>query len=227
MHDPKTIRDVLAHLAAQADSDRELMIAAHDFVRDSIRFGFTARFDDVTPQMTLERRLGHCNPQADLLRAMLAEAGFEARLKFVGLDKRLLRGATAEPVYRLLPAHVSHALLEVRGEGGWIELDSYIFPPDMLRRRRARLAQAGLPCGFGTFEGASPVWDGDSPAYSQAAPAYVLPDSCAVYRSLAEFVREGGGDNRLLGVPFWRWMWPLRMWPASRLVEGVLNASRA
>lgn len=213
---------ILGQFETPAASDRELRLALHDWVRDTIRFGFTARFDDVAPADTLRRGIGHCNPQADLLRALWAEAGFTTRLKVVGLDKRVLAGATSPLIWSVLPAYVSHALVEIRIESVWVALDSYLFNHAELAQRQTRLHRDGLACGFGTFAGASVEWDGQTAAYTQAHPDFVAGPALYV-DSLAQLRDAPEHANRLLGIPFWRLMQPLRYWPLRPLIEHLLN----
>ncbi|RBB93998.1 hypothetical protein C3E97_032565, partial [Pseudomonas sp. MWU12-2115] len=90
---------------------------------------------------------GHCNAQADLLCALLRGAGFETSLRFVALDKRILRHAVPVPVLFCLPARLFHAVTQVRLGGQRCSIDSYIYDRSGFRQQQARLRAAGLERG--------------------------------------------------------------------------------
>lgn len=185
--------------------ERECCIALHDFVRDQIRFGFTAGFEGVTPAQTLASRQGHCNAQADLFRALLQGAGLPARLRFVQLDKRILRHALPQPVFLALPARLFHALTQVWVEGRWLHTDSYLFDPPTFRHQQARLARSGLTMGFGLSAGGSCSWDARQDAFSQAHASLLQADD-PVFPSLPAALAARAGNNRLLGRHFNDWL---------------------
>ncbi|UTH72493.1 transglutaminase family protein [Chromobacterium sp. IIBBL 290-4] len=218
-----TLADVLEQVRRQAlpVDDREYCVALHDFVRERIQFGFTSGFETVTPLRTLALGRGHCNAQADLLCALLREAGFEAALRFVALDKRVLRHAVPLPVWLCLPQRLFHAVTRLRLDGGWRHIDSYIFDRRGFERQRQRLFLAGLPQGYGLGRAAVCEWDGRGDAFSQAIAADLRPDD-PVYAALAEAVAAKAGNNRLLGIHFNHWL-SLAPARAKRWGEGYLN----
>lgn len=185
--------------------ERECCIALHDFVRDQIRFGFTAGFEGVTPDQTLAGRRGHCNAQADLFRALLQGAGLPARLRFVQLDKRILRHALPQPVFLALPARLFHALTQVQVEGRWLHTDSYLFDLPTFHHQQARLARSGLTMGFGLSAGGGCSWDARQDAFSQAH-ASLLRTNDPIFPSLPAALAAGAGNNRLLGRHFNDWL---------------------
>ncbi|WP_158253702.1 transglutaminase-like domain-containing protein [Chromobacterium alticapitis] len=185
--------------------DRELCVALHDFVRERVRFGFTSGFESVTPLRTLALGRGHCNAQADLLCALLREAGFEAALRFVALDKRVLRHAVPLPVWLCLPARLFHAVTRLRLNGEWKHVDSYLFERQAFARQLQSLRRSGASQGHGLGAQASCDWQGRRDAYAQAVPADLRLDD-PVYPTLAEAVAARAGNNRLLGIHFNRWL---------------------
>lgn len=52
-----------------------LQVAIHDCVRDTVKFGFNAWWDNSPPDTTLRAGYGHCNPKGALFVAMLGAAG--------------------------------------------------------------------------------------------------------------------------------------------------------
>ena len=202
-----SLADVVKRLARSVPfgNDAERCIALHDFVRDEISFGFTSGFERVSPERTLELRRGHCNAQADLFRALLEVAGIPARLRFVGLDKQVLRYAVPAPVYLLLPSALFHAVTEVQVDGKRTNTDSYIFQPDMFRRQKERLEGSGLTAGFGLTAEATCQWDTTGDAFSQAHSRNI-GESNPVYENLDAALKEKAGNNRLLGIHFNQWL---------------------
>ena len=220
----KTIASVLETVRRQAlpADDREYCVALHDYVRDQVRFGFTTGFESVTPEQTLILGRGHCNAQADLLCALLRGAGFEAGLRFVALDKRILRHAVPAPVLFCLPSKLFHAVTQVGLGGQKLNIDSYIFDRSGFRQQRARLRAAGLERGFGLGQGAVCDWNGRGDAFSQAEPGNLAPDNPR-FATLAEAVASRAGNNTLLGVHFNQWLACVPT-PLRRVSERYLNS---
>lgn len=203
---------------------QERCVALHDFVRDEIDFGFTTEFESVTPERTLELRRGHCNAQADLFRALLHEAGIAAQLRFVQLDKAILRYAIPDPIYFLLPRSLFHAVTQVRLANAWLNTDSYIFDCSTFGRQRNRLVSSGLRTGFGLAQDATCRWDATGNAFSQAS-ADILTAHDPVFPSLQAAIAAHAGGNTLFGLHFNQWLscipHPIgRAW--SRYVNGRL-----
>ena len=207
---------------ASPDNDRDYCRALHDFVRDRVRFGFTSQFETVSPERTLALGRGHCNAQGDLLRALLTTAGIPARLRFVRLDKRILRHAVPAPVYLCLPTHLFHGMVQARLDGRWLHSDSYLFDPAGFERQYARLLASGLSHGYGLRLGADCRWNADADSFSQAC-ADDLQDEDPVYDNLAIALQEKAGNNTLLGVHFNQWL-QLAPPPLRRRGERYLNS---
>lgn len=220
----KRLNDVIAGLQARTAfrSEQERCVAIHDFVRDEIAFGFTAGFENVTPEQTLALGRGHCNAQGDLFCALLRAAGILARLRFVALDKRVLFGAVPLPVYYCLPARLFHAVSHVCVDRRYLHTDSYLFSAAMLHRQNQRLADSGLAVGFGLTAAASGDWDARRDSFTQAT-AGDLNGNNPVFATLADALAARAGNNRLFGIHFNRWLSlvPQRL---HRFVEGYLNS---
>lgn len=77
---------------AGAQTSREKAVALFNFVRDTIKFGFTGRFDEASPVETLKSGRGHCNPQAGLFASLCNAVGVEARVHFVQISNDVLFG---------------------------------------------------------------------------------------------------------------------------------------
>jgi hypothetical protein len=187
--------------------EKERCIALHDFVRDEIRFGFTNRFERVMPEETLFLKRGHCNAQADLFCELLREAGFTARLRFVQLDKRVLKHTVPALIYHLfLPMTLFHAVTQVRlSDGSWLNTDSYIFDSKSYERQRKLLAQSNLSMGFGLCKNSTCRWDASTDAFAQASPGD-LHRRNKIFSSLSAAHRAGAGNNTFLGIHFNQWL---------------------
>lgn len=186
-------------------SDIERAVAIHDFVRDHIQFGFTAGFENVTPEQTLRSRRGHCNAKGDLFRSLLGEAGLGAHLRFVQIEKATLYGCVPVPIYWLLPGTLFHAITEVEVNGLQLSTDSYIFDPETFKKQLTKLRHSGRALGFGLNREATCTWTARENSYSQARAGDISNDA-PVFNSLEEATRSVQGKNRLLGIHFNSWL---------------------
>ncbi|CAM9946865.1 unnamed protein product [Ectocarpus sp. 6 AP-2014] len=166
---------------AGATTPRAKAIALFVFVRDSIKFGFTSRFDAASPEETLEAGMGHCNPQGALFASLLQAQGIPARQRFVNLSNGVLRGVLSPP-----PARLLHSYVEVQLDGqvdggppdcselgqdslGWIRVDGYIADPALFHAARARLVKENMTEGYGVHVNGVNEWDGTSDSFCQMA----------------------------------------------------------
>ncbi|MEO9386413.1 transglutaminase-like domain-containing protein [Chromobacterium phragmitis] len=220
----ETIGNVLETVRRQSlpADDREYVVALHDYVRDRVRFGFTTGFEGVTPEQTLAMARGHCNAQADLLCALLRGAGFDAGLRFVALDKRILRHAVPAPVLLCLPSRLFHAVTRVQLDGRCFHIDSYIFDRPGFRQQQRRLRASGLERGYGLGRGAGCEWAGRADAFSQAEPGDLRADN-PQFPTLAAAVASRAGNNTLLGIHFNQWLGCVPG-PLRRASERYLNS---
>eukprot|EP00752_Nemacystus_decipiens_P002862 g2663.t1 len=173
--------DVVA--LAGARTPRAKAVAIFVFVRDSIKFGFTGRFDTASPEETLQMRKGHCNPQGALFASMLQSQGIPARQRFVNLSNGVLRGVLSPSPSRLLHSYVE---LQLPGEDGgssqpagggsavdgevtdnWIRVDSFIADPALFHAARARLEKENKTEGYGVHVRGINEWDGVGDSFCQ------------------------------------------------------------
>ncbi|CAB1116974.1 unnamed protein product [Ectocarpus sp. CCAP 1310/34] len=167
---------------AGATTPRAKAIALFVFVRDSIKFGFTNRFDAASPEETLEAGMGHCNPQGALFASLLQAQGIPARQRFVNLSNGVLRGVLSPPPARLLHSYVEVKLDGQVGDGdppgsselgqdslGWIRVDGYIADPALFHAARARLVKENMTEGYGVHVNGANEWDGTLDSFCQMA----------------------------------------------------------
>ncbi|CAN0382335.1 unnamed protein product [Ectocarpus fasciculatus] len=168
---------------AGATTPRAKAVALFVFVRDSIKFGFTGRFDAASPEETLKAGMGHCNPQGALFASLLQAQGIPARQRFVNLSNGVLRGVLSPPPARLLHSYVE---VQLDGQGGdagppdssglgqdscrgWVRVDGYIADPVLFHAARARLEKEKMTEGYGVHVNGTNEWDGTSDSFCQMA----------------------------------------------------------
>ena len=197
----QTIKVVVAQVAEEMAGEREQAIALHNYVRESIRFGFNRYFDAATPDYTLACGYGHCNPKSRLMVALFRAVGLESYQHFVVLPKDILKDAMPANRYWMIPAELSHSYVDVRVEGHWYAIDSFIVDTPLMLGAQALLAAEGRDLGFGTLCDATNVWDGQSDAFSQFDARMMKEDHGRV-DDLEAYFRDGQYRNRVFGLRF-------------------------
>ncbi len=205
MKNQKSIEEIVANEKHHANNQTELAIALHNYVRDNVLFGFTPYFDAAQPIETLKLRLGHCNPQADLMVKLFREADILARFRPATINNEILLGAVTTP------RHLSHVFTEVQLNEKWLRLDSYILDPKLRINALERLKLDGLELGYGTHISATGEWDGKTDAYSQVATKDMILELHEPVENIEEFYQSSNYRHRILKVPFSTLMAPARL----------------
>ena len=208
-------------------SDRARAVRVHDFVRDRIRFGITPWFDAADPATTLRLGVGHCNPKATLFVALLRELGIEARLHFVTITSDVLRGLWGPGAG--LPPRLSHAYSEVRLDGAWRRVDSYVVDRALWAGAAPRLAGKPWRLGFGVHEAGTSEWDGRGDAFSQLADDAMALEDHGAWDDVAAFAARPAYRHRFGPLRFHAAMTPLRVlgrWSLPTFNRGI-EATRA
>ena len=195
------LEELVRNFKKNSSSETELLVVLHNWVRDHIKFGFTADFETVSPGDTVKNGMGHCNAQADLLCHLLTLAGFESRLAFVYIDKEILRYAIPSLIYYILPYKLFHAVTQVNLEGKWVSIDSYILTKNQFSNQMNKLVQKKKKHGFGLHINSECVWDGRNDCFSLAKNGDI-DQFCQVYDNLAQAIKSSSNTNRVLGVHF-------------------------
>jgi len=193
------VREAAERVTAELATERRKAIALHDYVRDNIKFGFNRYFDLSNPNHTLELAIGHCNPKGELMVALFREAGLEAHHHFVVLPKNIIKGIIPPGMRWLIPAELSHCYTEVKVEGTWCNIDSYILDGPLLTGARAKLSEEDRTCGYGTHGQSTNHWDGRGDAFSQFDKDMMLQDHGRVH-DLGTYYRSDRYRNKVLGV---------------------------
>ena len=209
-----SVSQILRVVACTAPDDVELAVRLHDTVRDRVKFGFTPYFDAASPDVTLRLGVGHCNPQAALMVDLFRAAGFEARFQPVTISNDVLRGVALTP--RLL----SHVFTEVKINGRWCRLDSYIVDPPLREAAVGQLRAEGRKLGYGCHVEASD-WDGRSDAFSQIATPDLVLEEHEPVRHIEDFYRSSDYLHAAGGMRYTTLLAPLRA--ASGATSKLIN----
>jgi hypothetical protein len=194
-----SVQEVAQQATAGLAGERKKAIALHDLVRDTVAFGFNKRFEAGPPEYVLASRLGHCNPQSQLLVALLRAAGIEAHQHFVAIRSDILKGVFPAPHSWTLIPELSHSYVDVRIEGGWCAIDSFVIDTALLHAAQARLAAEGRSLGYGVRSDSTNVWDGRSDAFSQFSPGMEIEDHGRI-DDLDAYFRSGNYRHHLFGI---------------------------
>lgn len=153
---------------AGAETSREKAVALFNFVRDTIKFGFTGRFDEASPEETLKSGLGHCNPQAGLFASLCNAVGVEAQVHFVQISNAVLFGVLGN----MGPKQLTHGYTEVRlaeNPASWTRVDGYIVDLNLYEIASRQLAIQNRREGYGIHANGIVDWDGKSDCFVQLA----------------------------------------------------------
>ncbi len=162
-YDSGPIRDLIEQRRWREAGEQDRVGAAHDFVRNEIRFGYN-RADDIPASEVLADGHGQCNTKATLLMALLRGLGVPCGLHGFTIHKALQRGIVPEAVYPLAPAEILHSRVEVRVGDAWVNLEGFILDDAYLERLQGAFPGDEGLCGYGAGTdclGAPPVaWRG-------------------------------------------------------------------
>ncbi|HET8809110.1 MAG TPA: transglutaminase domain-containing protein, partial [Flavobacteriaceae bacterium] len=120
--DPSVFSEKVAELTASAKTDIEKIKNIYYWVQDNIRYiafeDGIAGFRPESPQQVYKKRYGDCKGMAFLTKAMLQEAGFDARLVWIGTDRLAYDYSVPSLVVN------NHMICAVKLNGSFIFLDA-------------------------------------------------------------------------------------------------------
>jgi hypothetical protein len=201
MKEAPTVKGVVEEVVAGKTTEREKAVALHDYVREGVKFGFSPHFDAAEPDYTLACGVGCCNSKSRLLVELFRAAGLESYQHFVAIPKKILKGAIPVGQYWMIPAVVSHSYVEVRVDGTWCAIDSFIVDTPLLEAAQSRLAAEGQPLGYGTRVDSTNLWDGKGDAFSQYDASLLIEDHGRV-QDLERYFQGKQYRNQVLGLRF-------------------------
>ncbi len=183
-------------VVAGSNSDVEKAIRIHDFVRDSVVFGWAVAFYDQQASEVLESRIGYCNTKSTLFVAMLRAAGIPARQRFVNINAKMLEG-----ILNPGTEYLDHSYAEVFLRDKWLKVDSYIVDTKLANVGRRKLEKENRMLGYGVHRNGVSSWDGMSNAFSQfvddGSVKNLTTKQFGVYEDIGAFYRSGNGVNEL------------------------------
>ena len=182
----------------RGESDRETAVNIHNFVRDTVRFGWTPDFYAMTASEVMEAAVGYCNTKSTLFVALLRGAGIPARQRFVSINADIL-----EPFVRLPQSYVDHSYTEVYLDERWLRVDSYIPDPRLFQVAQDHLAIEQRVMGYGVHRRGVNEWNGRRDAFAQYVMGGETPISdrdYGVYRDTAAFYAEADRGEKLTGA---------------------------
>ncbi len=194
-----SVQDAAREVTMGLATEHEKALDLHDFVRDRVKFGFNKLFDAAQPDYILSCRIGHCNPKSRLMVSLFQACGLEAYQHFVAIPKDILKGAIPPSISWLVPPELSHSYVEVKVEGTWCAIDSYIVDTAFLKAAQAILAKEGRFLGYGVRSDSTNVWDGHSSVFSQFAQGMMVEDHGRV-TDLEAYYRSKEYRNQFLGL---------------------------
>jgi hypothetical protein len=196
-----TVMDVVDRVTSGIVTKQEKAIRLHNYVRDNIKFGFNRYFDAGSPDYTLSCGAGHCNPKSRLMVALFQAAGLEAFQHFVVIPRDILKGVIPSNSWWIIPAELSHSYVEVKVDGIWCEIDSFIVDTPLLKAAQARLASEGRTIGYGVRIDSTNQWDGQNRAFSQFDSEMMIEDHGRI-DDLESYFRSRKYRHKILGVRF-------------------------
>ncbi len=203
-----SLRSRMVGLTQTLHDDVAKAVAIHNFVK-SLPFGCVADYTELTASRVLKLGYGDCFAKGILMVGMLRVAGIPARLRFVSLPVRFLRG-----LVDIDDDSIMHSMAEVLLDGQWRMTDSYV--PDLALQfaSRAQLGAERRSSGYGVHRAGAIFWDGrsDASAHYHATDAKSLPtedwgvadDPLSFYQNPAHSALRRSFASRLkwrLGAP--------------------------
>ena len=199
MSEAITVKELLERFRSENTAESDKAIAIHDYIREKVKFGFNKYLDEDQPDYTLAVGYGHCNAKSRLMVVLLRGIGLEAYQHFVVLPKEILDGAASKSRSWMAPKEISHSYVDVRINGKWCAIDSFIIDTPYLKAAMARLASEGRSLGFGVRSDSVNIWDGKSDAFSQFDRQLMIEDHGRV-DDLDAYIRSSRYRTKFMGL---------------------------
>lgn len=226
-------KEITSH--ASSDSPTERVVLIHNYVRDSIAFGWSGRFWNETASEVLKTGRGFCNTKSTLFAALLRASNIPCRLQFVDINTEILYGITDPRT----PYEV-HTYAEVYNAEAkrWCHLDSYIVDRALAAAAKEKLKEENKVIGYGVHRDGQSDWNGVDDAFiqfvvnSEANKTLSRPlseHSYGSYKDIKSFyaaVDQHGVHDRLESRIF-RWIFPLLITPGNRAAQQLRKTSTA
>jgi transglutaminase-like putative cysteine protease len=142
------VKETAKKLTENEKTPRDKLQKLFYFVRDDIKFGFTAKGDLMKASETIAAGIGQCNNKGALLLALCETVHIPARVHFSLIRKEIQKGIFGGLSYRLLPPLLSHCWIDVKIDGRWRRIDSYINDAAFYRGGLLELKRKGWETGY-------------------------------------------------------------------------------
>lgn len=184
--DDKKIRLRAQTLTQSAQSVRARALSIFAYVQ-SLEYRSPGFKDAVTARQVLDQRHGHAYGKSTLFVALLRAADIPARMRFLQLRGKVLRGlAPAVPA-------AEHAVVEAWIDDAWRRTDVHVYDHSYLMGAFARLREAKLRSGLGIHSMGQATWTAKRDAFIGFAPdqeSGVPLADWGVYNDPQEYRRE-------------------------------------
>jgi len=155
-HDHPQVQSTASELTSTRQNQFDQLHAIFHFVRDEIEFGFPSKWDKVKASETLEYQLGYCNTKATLFHALCKAVGIPSRIHTALIDIDIMRGIFPGFAFPFLPDSGAHSWTEVKINGEWKPIDSYINDNPFYENAKKQLLESGKMTSFSVSQAKGP-----------------------------------------------------------------------
>lgn len=146
--DHPLVNETVQKLTSASDSEQAKIEQLFYYVRDDIKFGFPPKGDLMTASETIKLGMGQCNTKTTLFLALCKALDIPARMHFSLIKKQIQQGLFTGMMYKILPPLLSHSWIEIRINGSWKRLDSYINDLKFYQSGKQELKKRGMDTGY-------------------------------------------------------------------------------
>jgi transglutaminase-like putative cysteine protease len=228
-HDDPAIVSLAKEIIQKSETNTptEHAILIHNYVRDSILFGWSGRFWNENASEVLRTGRGYCNTKSTLFAALLRSVGIPCRLQFVNISSEILDG-----IIDPRTPYVEHTYTDVFNteKKRWCHVDSYIVDVPLATAAKEKLTRENKVIGYGLHRDGQSDWNGIDDTFIQyvtnselnqklkrplSTQTYGRYDDIGTFYAAAH--QHGAQDplsNRLL-----KWVFPLLIIPGNRAAQ--------
>lgn len=173
------------------------------YVRDDIIFAFPEEGDLVKASETIQRGFGQCNTKATLYLALCKAARIPARIHFSLISRDIQKGFFSGIAYWAMPREISHSWIEVKIDGKWRRIDTFINDLPLFNAAIAEVEKLGWSTGYSIALGEgkpSAELNLDKEAFQQMA---AVTSDHGVWDEPAEYFASANYKNRPGALKLW------------------------
>jgi transglutaminase-like putative cysteine protease len=212
---------------SESNTSTEHAILIHNYVRDSILFGWSGRFWNETASEILNTGRGYCNTKSSLFAALLRAVNIPCRLQFVDINSQILDGLLDPRT-----TYVEHTYTDVFNteHKRWCHVDSYIVDVALASAAKEKLVQENKVIGYGVHRDGQSDWNGVDNTFIQYVTDSELnnklerPLSRNVYGHFNDIgafyaAADQHGVQDILNNRLLKWIFPLIVIPGNRAAQ--------